>query len=257
MITIISPATTMNFEKVNNNISNSNPYFNKEVNYLSGILKELNKNQVSKLMKLSDDLAILNLDRYKVLGTDESPYLQSILAFNGHVFNAMNIDDFNEIDFEFANNHLRVLSGLYGVLKPFDLIQPYRLEMKSKLENNLGNDLYKFWKDKITSFLYDDLSKQKSKILINLASSEYSKAINFKVLAKDFNIINVEFKEFKKESNTYKVIGTYSKKARGQLSSYIIKNKIDDIENLKKFNSDGYKFNDSLSDINNFIFTRQ
>ena len=255
MITIISPATTMNFDR-NVDIKFSKPFFDKDIKKLIDILKSLDIIEIGNFMNLSDDLANLNYDRYKILGTDKSKYLQAILAFDGQVFNCINVDDFNDDDFEFANNHLRIMSGLYGILKPFDLIQSYRLEMKAKLKNELGNDLYKFWKNKLTSYLYDELLNQNDKTLVNLASNEYSKAINLKSLSKDFNIINIEFKDYRENSNSYKVIGLYSKKARGYLTRYIIKNKIDNINELKNFNYDGYVFNNEISDSNNFIFTR-
>ena len=255
MITIISPATTMNFDR-NVDIKFSKPFFDKDIKKLIDILKSLDIIEIGNFMNLSDDLANLNYDRYKILGTDKSKYLQAILAFDGQVFNCINVDDFNDDDFEFANNHLRIMSGLYGILKPFDLIKSYILEMKAKLKNELGNDLYKFWKNKLTSYLYDELLNQNDKTLVNLASNEYSKAINLKSLSKDFNIINIEFKDYRENSNSYKVIGLYSKKARGYLTRYIIKNKIDNINELKNFNYDGYVFNNELSDSNNFIFTR-
>ncbi|GAA0709431.1 peroxide stress protein YaaA [Paraclostridium ghonii] len=255
MITILSPSTTMNFDK-SSNLKSSKPFFESETKNLIPILKKLSKDEISYFMNLSYDLSSLNFDRYQVLGTDSSKYLQSLLAFDGQVFNSINVSDFNEHDFEFANKHFRILSGLYGVLKPLDMIQPYRLEMKSKLKNECGNDLYKFWKTKITTYLYDELNNQSNQVLLNLASNEYSKAINIKDLSKTFNVLTVEFKEFKESSNSYKVIGIYSKKARGYLTRYIIKNKIDNIDDLKSFNYNGYTFNENLSDSKKIIFTR-
>ncbi|GAA0099709.1 peroxide stress protein YaaA [Paraclostridium bifermentans] len=255
MITIISPATTMNFD-INTNFKSSTPFFEFEVKYLISILKKLTRDEISDLMNLSNDLTNLNFDRYQILGTESSKYLQALLAFDGQVFNCIKVNEFDESDFEFANAHLRILSGLYGVLKPLDMIQSYRLEMKAKLKNEQGNDLYKFWKEKITDYIYNELNNQENKTLLNLSSNEYSKAINFKKLSKDFQVVNVEFKDFKESSNTYKVIGIYSKKARGHLTSYIIKNKIDSIEGIKNFNYDGYTFNANLSDSNSIIFTR-
>ncbi|MBS6506944.1 MAG: YaaA family protein [Paraclostridium bifermentans] len=255
MITIISPATTMNFD-INTNFKSSTPFFEFEVKYLISILKKLTRDEISDLMNLSNDLTNLNFDRYQTLDTESSKYLQALLAFDGQVFNCIKVNEFDESDFEFANAHLRILSGLYGVLKPLDMIQSYRLEMKAKLKNEQGNDLYKFWKEKITDYVYNELNNQENKTLLNLSSNEYSKAINLKKLSKDFQVVNVEFKDFKESSNTYKVIGIYSKKARGHLTSYIIKNKIDYIEGIKNFNYDGYTFNANLSDSNSIIFTR-
>lgn len=255
MITIISPATTMNFD-INTNLKSSTPFFESEVKYLISILKKLTRYEVSDLMNLSNDLTNLNFDRYQILDTESSKYLQALLAFDGQVFNCIKVNEFDESDFEFANSHLRILSGLYGVLKPLDMIQSYRLEMKAKLKNEQGNDLYKFWKEKITDYVYNELNNQENKTLLNLSSNEYSKAINLKKLSKDFQVVNVDFKDFKESSNAYKVIGIYSKKARGHLTSYIIKNKIDSIEGIKNFNYDGYTFNANLSDSNSIIFTR-
>ena len=166
MITIISPTTTMNFDKnININLS-SEPVFLNEVNYLMSLLKKLSLDEVGKLMNLSKDLSILNFNRYSDFNTINNQSLQSILAFDGEVFSCMNIDNFNIDDFKFANNHLRILSGLYGILHPLDSIQPYRLEMKAKLKNESGNDLYKFWKDKITNNIIKDLNNHKEKVLV-------------------------------------------------------------------------------------------
>lgn len=255
MITIISPATTMNFDK-NIDLDTTTPYFINEINDLINLLQNLSKEEVSSLMNLSEELTNVNFERYKDLGKENAISQPSILAFDGQVFNCINVDDFSTSDFTFANNHLRLMSGLYGILKPSDAISPYRLEMKAKLKNECGNDLYKFWKEKITLYLRNELSKQDSKVLINLASNEYSKAINLKELSKEFTVINVEFKDYKESTDTYKVIGLYSKKARGYLTRYITKNKIDNINDLKTFSYDGYIFNESLSDNYNFIFTR-
>ena len=169
MITIISPATTMNFDKDSNLENSSNPVFKEDVNYLISILKKLNIKEISNLMNLSEDLSKLNYDRYQNLLDSNNKKLQSILAFDGEVFNSMNTSDFNEYDFNFANDHLRILSGLYGILSPLDLIEPYRLEMKAKLENKNGKDLYKFWKSKITDYIIKELETHENKVLINLA----------------------------------------------------------------------------------------
>lgn len=255
MITIISPTTTMNFEKDINLKKHSSPVFLEEANYLMNILKSLSINEISNLMNLSNDLSTLNFNRYNNFSTKDNPKCQSILAFDGEVFNCMNASNFNESELIFANNHLRILSGLYGVLSPMDLIEPYRLEMKSKLVNKDGNDLYKFWKTKITNFIIDEFKNHKNKTLINLASSEYVKCINLKKI-KEYNFIDIAFKEYDPIKNIYKVKGLYAKKARGYMVSYIIKNKIDDIDSLKNFNIEGYTFNNELSTDNLFIFTR-
>ncbi|MGL5314784.1 MAG: peroxide stress protein YaaA [Peptostreptococcaceae bacterium] len=256
MITIISPTTTMNFDK-NIKINNSsNPFFIEEVNYLMNILRTLSTNEISDLMNLSNDLANLNYNRYSTFGNESNPTCQSILAFDGEVFNCMDVSKFDNTDIKYANEHLRILSGLYGVLRPFDIIEPYRLEMKAKLNNKYGKDLYKFWKSKITDYIINELDSQSNSTLINLASSEYLKCIDLKLIKEKYKFVDVAFKEYNSDKNTYVVKGLYAKKARGYMVSYIIKNKIDDIEGLKNFNTEGYSFNPDLSNDETFVFTR-
>lgn len=256
MITIISPTTTMNFNK-NIKINNSsNPFFIEEANYLMNILKSLSTNEISDLMNLSNDLATLNYNRYSTFGNKSNPTCQSILAFDGEVFSCMNVSKFNDSDIKYANEHLRILSGLYGVLRPFDLIEPYRLEMKAKLNNKYGKDLYKFWKNKITDYIINELDSQLNATLINLASSEYLKCIDLKLIKEKYKFIDVAFKEYNPTKDTHVVKGLYAKKARGYMVSYIIKNKIDSAEGLKNFNIEGYSFNSDLSTDETFVFTR-
>ena len=256
MITIISPTTTMNFDKNIRLNKQSIPIFKDDIDYLIKLLKSLKKEELSNLMNLSEDLTILNHNRHKNLSTKNNPKCESILAFDGEVFNCMKIYEFTHEDFDFANGNIRILSGLYGILKPLDLIEPYRLEMKSKLVNNRGDDLYKFWKDKITQNIMNELSTHKNKILINLASSEYLKCIDLKSIKKDYTFIDINFKEYNSSKDTYQTKGLYAKRARGYMTSFIIRNKIDKISDLKKFNIDGYSFNENLSDDNKLVFTR-
>ncbi|MGL5346717.1 MAG: YaaA family protein, partial [Peptostreptococcaceae bacterium] len=229
MISIISPTTTMNFDKDIKIDQFSKPFFYDDIEYLTSILKSLSIDEVSNLMNLSLDLSTLNYERYSKLGSSENPIKQSILAFDGEVFNCMNVSNFDNDDIEFSNNHLRILSGLYGVLKPLDLIEPYRLEMKSKLNNKDGKDLYKFWKSKITNYLISELDKESNNTLVNLASSEYLKCIDLKLLCQNHNFVDIVFKEYNPLKDTYTVKGLYAKKARGYMVSYIVKNKIDSV----------------------------
>lgn len=257
MITIISPATTMNFDKDINLKNYSNPVFQEDVNYLISILRELDIKEISDLMSLSEDLSKLNYDRYQSFSDYNNKKLQSILAFDGEVFNSMNTSDFNEYDFSFASDHLRILSGLYGLLSPLDLIEAYRLEMKAKLENKNGKDLYKFWKSKITNYIIKELETHENKVLINLASSEYLKCIDLKLIKKDLKFVDVVFKDYDLKTNTYKVKGLYAKKARGYMCRFIIKNKIDSVDDLLKFNIEGYTYNNELSHGDVITFTRK
>lgn len=256
MITIISPTTTMNFEKNIKIDKSSTPFFMEEVNYLMDILKSLSVEEVSNLMNLSNELATLNHTRYCNFSSKKNPRYQSILAFDGEVFSCMDVSNFNDEDIDFANNHLRILSGLYGALRPLDIIEPYRLEMKAKLSNNCGKDLYKYWKSKITDFIMDELEKQQDKVLVNLASSEYLKSIDFKKIKEKYNFVDIAFKEYNPTKDTYVVKGLYAKKARGYMVSYIVKNKIDNIQDLKDFNIGGYSYNSDLSSNELFVFTR-
>ncbi|MGL5329856.1 MAG: YaaA family protein [Peptostreptococcaceae bacterium] len=256
MITIISPTTTMNFDKNINLNKSSSPVFYEDINYLIDLLKSLSKEELSTLMNLSDDLTNLNYNRHQNLSTENNASCQSILAFDGEVFSCMKANEFNDDDFNFVNDNLRIISGLYGVLKPFDLIEPYRLEMKSKLKNKCGNDLYKFWKEKITNNLINELNNHNNKVLVNLASSEYLKCIDLKIIRKDFKFIDISFKEHNPNKDTYVTKGLYAKRARGYMVNYIVKNKIDNINDLKKFDLDNYKLNEKLSSDDSFVFTR-
>lgn len=256
MITIISPTTTMNFDKNINLHKASNPVFNDEIKYLSDLLKSLSKDELSNLMNLSEVLTNLNYDRHKKLLCNDNLKSQSILAFDGEVFSCMNTSNFNENDFDFANDNLRIISGLYGIVRPLDIIEPYRLEMKSKLPNECGNDLYKFWKSKVTENLMDELKNHKNQVLVNLASSEYLKCVDLKSLKKNYQFIDVSFKEYNDKKDIYQTKGLYAKRARGYMVSFIVKNKIDNINDLKNFHIHGYKFNSDLSTDENFVFTR-
>ncbi len=256
MITIISPTTTMNFNKDINIGDPTNPFFIDEVNNLINILKSFSIEEVASLMNLSSDLAKLNYERYHNFNNKDNPKCQSILAFDGEVFSSMDVSTFSAEDITFANNHIRILSGLYGILRPSDLIAPYRLEMKSKFYTKDFKNLYAFWKSKINSYLMKELEIQDEKILVNLASGEYLKAVDLKLIKSKFRFIDIVFKEYNPNDNTYKVKGLYAKKARGYMVSYLVKNSIDNVEDLKKFNIEGYSFNNSLSTEEVFIFTR-
>ncbi|MCL4147961.1 UNVERIFIED_CONTAM: hypothetical protein GTU68_031395 [Idotea baltica] len=205
-------------------------------------------------MSLSEKLSELNYNRYKSfsLPFNKKNSKQAILAFTGDVYTDIDTDNYREKDFEYAQNHLRIISGLYGLLRPLDLIQPYRLEMKTKLKIGSNKDLYSFWGNKLTKQVSKDLEKQNDKIIINLASNEYFSAINPKEV--DSNLITPIFKE--KKGSDYKIIAIYAKRARGLMTNYIIKNRIKNITQLKKFDLDNYSFNKSLSNDNDLVFTR-
>jgi cytoplasmic iron level regulating protein YaaA (DUF328/UPF0246 family) len=258
MLIFISAAKSLNLEAKIAVKNYSNLYFVKEVEKLIKELKNLSIADLEKLMSVSNNLAKINYQRFlefkKTYDLNNSK--PALLLFDGDVFKKIAVSKFNQADFDFAEKHLRILSGLYGILKPLNLIQPYRLEMGTEFKNtaiikNLGvKNLYQFWEDKIADYIKAELKNDK--IIINLASEEYFKAINLSKIKAE--IINIIFKE--KRADGYKIIGTLAKKARGLMVNYIIKNKITDSLKLKNFKEDGYNFNSELSNQNNLVFVK-
>lgn len=248
MIAIISPSKTQDFVMVKSKNSTI-PQQLKYSQQLINILKTKNINEITKLMKISEKLGILNLQRFKnfKLPFNQNNAKAALFAFKGDVYNGIDVNSFNDKDIEFANKSVRILSGLYGILKPLDLIQPYRLEMSTKLAIGKHKNLYQFWGHKLSSQLNAD-----KEIIINLASNEYFKAIDKQYL--NAKIINIVFKENK--NNSYKIIGIYAKRARGLMINYMVKNKIKKPLDLQKFNLDKYSFNKMLSSESSWIFTR-
>ena len=260
MLILISPAKTLDFETPVKIDRSSQPDFLDDTNTLVKQLRQLSAKEISSLMKISDKLGELNANRYQTwqptFNSDHAK--QALLAFQGDVYRGLNADSFNQKDFEFAQKHLRILSGLYGVLKPLDLIQPYRLEMgtqlaHSKLQDLSANTLYEFWQDKPTQAINQQLAKLKNQTVVNLASHEYFKVIKPKLLRG--NIITPIFKDWK--NGKYQVISFYAKKARGMMAAYIIKNQLEQVEALLSFTEADYSYNNELSDNHNLVFTRQ
>ena len=253
MLMIISPAKTLDYDSPLASETHSQPDFLDDACELVDQLKELEPHQVSNLMSISDKLGQLNAERFRTWHTPFTPdnARQAVLAFKGDVYTGLDAESFSEEDFSFAQTHLRILSGLYGLLKPLDLMQPYRLEMGTKFENTRGKDLYAFWGSKITHAL-NDLLAADDKVLVNLASNEYFKSVKKKEL--DARLITPQFKDWK--NGQYKMISFYAKKARGLMCRYAIQNRISNAEDLKGFNLDGYYFSEDQSDNNNWVFLR-
>lgn len=253
MIAIISPAKRLDFDnKVN--FDQSEVRFKNETKSLIETLRQKSEKEVKSLMSLSERLANLNLERYNQFQTEKTPddAKQALFAFQGDVYQGMQADTFDKSDVNYAQQHLRMLSGLYGILRPLDMIQPYRLEMGTKLNINGHDSLYSFWGDKIANVLQKDLEYQGDNLLLNLASNEYFKAVDIKAM--NAQIIDVDFKEVK--AGKYKTVAIYAKRARGMMAHYMIKNKISNPEHLQGFDYDGYTFNDSFSEENKLVFTR-
>jgi len=252
MLVVISPAKTLDFETPARTNIASTPVFLEDSQVLVERMRELAPADIAKLMKISDKLAVLNSTRYETwsLPFTANNAKQALLAFKGDVYTGLGAETLTPKQDEYAQQHLRILSGLYGVLKPLDLMQPYRLEMGTKLSNARGKDLYQFWGDKITDSLNDEL--ERNDVLINLASNEYFKSVQPKKL--NARIITPVFKDTK--NGAQKIISFYAKKARGLMTRYIIENNIDNAEALKDFDVAGYQFEASQSSENEWVFTR-
>ena len=252
MLVVISPAKTLDFETPARTNIASTPRFLEDSQVLIERMRELAPADIAKLMKISDKLSVLNSTRYETWSTPFTPdnAKQALLAFKGDVYTGLDAETLTPEQDEYAQQHLRILSGLYGALKPLDLMQPYRLEMGTKLSNARGKDLYQFWGDKITDSLNAELDQ--NDVLINLASNEYFKSVQPKQL--NARIITPVFKDTK--NGVQKIISFYAKKARGLMVRYMIDNQIDNAESLKDFDVTGYQFEANQSSENEWVFTR-
>lgn len=249
MITLISPAKTLDLSTTDLNL-HSQPEFKINTMELVAIMKKKSSSELMKLMDISENLAQLNRERFLNFKKTFEPgnSKQALLAFKGDVYTKMDVENYSEEDFEFAQNHLRILSGLYGLLKPLDLIQPYRLEMGIRLENKRGKNLYEFWGLRIAKAINEIAQGDP---VINLASQEYFKAVDVEKLSS--KVITPVFKEFK--NGKYQVIGLFAKQARGLMTDYIIRNRINNPEELKVFNLGKYEFKEENAN-REWVFVR-
>lgn len=253
MLTLVSPAKTLDYESPLATDTYTQPRFTEQSQQLIETLRQLSVQDVAELMKLSDKLASLNVARYQSWEPEHTPdnARPAVLAFKGDVYTGLDAESFSEADFSFAQQHLRILSGLYGVLRPLDLLEPYRLEMGTRLKTASGDNLYQFWGDCITAALNEEL-KTSDDVVVNLASNEYFKAVQPKAL--NARLITPVFKDFK--NGQYKIISFYAKKARGLMSRYIIQNRIDAPEAIKAFDLEGYYFSPEQSKGDTWVFLR-
>ena len=249
---IISPAKSLNFEKVLPTHQFSKPVFLKEAKQIIATLKELKPSDLSQLMHISDALAELNWQRNKVFKTPFTVQNSrpAVFAFNGEVYQGLDAYTIPEEKLTVLQNKLRILSGQYGILKPLDLMQAYRLEMGTKIKIGEHKNLYEFWKETVTQSLNKELIKDE--LFINLASHEYFSVIDIKKIK--VPIITPEFKDYK--NGKLKIISFFAKKARGLMVRYIIDNDIETLDGLKGFNYEGYQFDENLSKGNTLVFTR-
>ncbi len=254
MLILLSPAKSLNFEVQTPFINYSSPVFLKDSKDLVDCLKKLSIQDLEKLMAISPKLAELNWQRFQdfSLPFNQQNSKPALFLFDGDVYKAMTISSYNKQDLEFAKAHLRILSGLYGILRPLDFIQTYRLEMGLNIKAIFGKNLPQFWQEKIVDFLNNELKNQREKTIINLASEEYFTAIDTKKISA--NIINIIFKE--ERVGKYKIVGLFAKKARGLMTDFIIKNKLENSEDLKSFGAGGYSFRSEFGDQSNWHFYR-
>ena len=255
MISIISPAKSLDFDNKAPISDYSLPLFLEESQKIVNVLKDYSPEDLSKLMKISKDLGLLNANRYQDYKT---PFKlenskQAIFAFTGDVYKGLDATSLTSNAIDYAQNHFKILSGLYGLLKPLDLIQAYRLEMGTKISINNSTSLYDFWSNNITSELNTNLESTNSQFLLNLASNEYSKSIDMKSL--NAEVITPVFKDWK--NGQYKIISFFAKKGRGLMSRYVLENKIKNPNDLRAFDTDGYVFNEDFSTEKSLVFTRK
>lgn len=255
MLAIVSPAKKLDFNELAAPAPHSQPEFLEQAEILVDAAKKLSRADLARLMKLSEKLTELNFQRFKAFKPPFTPAnaKQAVLAFSGDTYIGLDAGTLSEDDLVYAQNHLRILSGLYGMLRPLDLIQPYRLEMGSRLSNPEGGDLYDFWGDDLADAIDETVADHKEPVVINLASNEYFKATSPKTMKT--RVITPVFKEVK--DGEAKVLGLFAKRARGMMSRYMITNRIEKSEGLKKFTDGGYAYQDHLSDANTWIYTRQ
>ena len=255
MLSIMSPSKTMDLN-CRSILLQTQPHFMAEARELCLRLKKLSPADLEELMKISPKLADLTYERFQAFSgiAVNDNARPALLVYKGDAFQELDIDHYQDQEFEFAQNHIRILSGFYGLLRPLDLIEPHRLEIATRLPGPWGKTLYQFWSERITQRLNEELEKSNgAPVLINLASNEYFKAVQHKRLKA--KIITIQFKE--KKGNAFKVIAIHSKRARGLMADFIIQERINDPELLKQFSGNGYTFNPTISTSETWAFSRE
>jgi len=254
MIVVISPSKTLEFEG-RSYPDHTMPFFKSRISQLIDHMKALSEKDLEMLMNISPKLAALNHDRYQQFQLPFTPdnSRPALLAFKGDVYQGIDVDEYSDADIRFAQNHLRILSGLYGLIRPLDLIQPYRLEMGTRLSGSWGKNLYEFWKNAITDRINHEIDHANgAKILVNLASNEYFKAVRTDHLKAP--VLDIHFKE--KKNGALKTIGIHAKRARGLMVDFIVKHRVCEPEELKPFTRNGYAFDPSHSTETAWTFAR-
>ena len=254
MLVLLSPAKSLDYDTPPQTDRHTTPEFLDDASELIDVLRDYSREDLRDLMDISENLAELNFNRYRDFST---PFTtenakQAILAFDGDVYRDFRFDDYGDEEFAFLQDHVRILSGLYGVLRPLDLMQPYRLEMGTKLATDRGKNLYEFWGTSVTEAVNAALDKQGDDVILNLASNEYYRVIDKKSL--NARVVNVKFKDLR--GDTYRTITFYLKRLRGTMTDFMVRNGVTSPEGLKAFNEQNYYFSDERSSENELVFLR-
>jgi len=254
MLAIVSPAKKLDFEPLDRQLAHTEPVFAEDALELAESARKLSRTELQRLMKLSDSLTDLNYERFKGFSSKPGPdqVKQAVMAFAGDTYTGLDAATLDEADLTYAQDHLRIISGLYGLLRPLDMIQPYRLEMGRRLKNTRGADLYDFWDDHLARAIDEIVAGHQAQVVVNVASNEYFKATRAGTLKA--RVITPVFKEIK--NGEARVLGLFAKRARGSLARFMIQNRIEDPEGLKSFDTGGYVYQDEFSDDDNWVFTR-
>jgi cytoplasmic iron level regulating protein YaaA (DUF328/UPF0246 family) len=252
MLILLSPAKNMNFDSLDRELPATTPALIEETRILSGTTRALSTSKIKSLMKISADLAKLNRERFQAFDADLPGEKQAAMAFAGEVYRGLDAGTLNEADLAYAQDHLRILSGMYGALRPLDTIHPYRLEMGRKLHTRRGESLYDFWGDIIAKHLNELQAGDDEPVILNLASNEYFKAADRKALKA--RVITASFKE-EKDGQT-RMLMVFAKKTRGMMARWVIENRISNPADLVKFDAGGYAFDEAGSSESDLLFTR-
>jgi len=255
MIVTLSPSKGQDFDRPMPTLPEvTTPVFLDESLKLVKILRRYSPEEIQALMGVSPRIAELNARRFQAFSVPFTPEnaRPALFAFRGDVYRGIRVEEYDREDLLFAQRHLRILSGLYGCLRPLDLIQPYRLEMKTRLKNPRGDNLYRFWGERITRCLNEALAAEKEPVLVNLASNEYFKAVKPKLL--EGRLLQIDFKEVK--NGKARTIAVFAKRARGMMADYIVRNRIEQVEAIQAFDREGYRFSAGDSDETRWTFVR-
>ena len=255
MLFLLSPAKALDYDTPVGDLPHTQPLFVKQASELIGVLKAQSPQQVASLMDLSDKLAALNVARYQAWSPKFTAQnsRQAVLAFNGDVYEGLDARSLKPADLDWAQDHVAILSGLYGVLRPLDWMQPYRLEMGTSLATDRGSNLYQFWGSHIAEHLNARLADEKSPVIVNLASQEYFKSVDRKAL--QARVIDCVFEDYK--GGKYKIISFLAKRARGLMARYAITHRIKTPKGLEGFDLEGYAFDAAVSEPDRLVFRRQ